>query len=269
MTKVLKYLLSIMFFVVLTLIFYFFLPVSIDWSHTYAKIPANISNIFAIRGFTNPPWIILFLPHAFLPLKIGNAINAALNVLMIFFVVQKVEGRKLGLVLAFTNPFFIDLLRTNNIDWIAMLAFLSPPIWGLPLLAVKPQAFGGIALLWAKRNIHKLWFFAPFLIVLIASFFVWPGWIFKLRGEVFDQAYNFAPWPLLIPIGIFLIWYALRNDDEIAAIAATPFLMPYIAPYSFAGILAALTGKHRRIAIIIYVVSWWYFVVESRRLSLF
>jgi hypothetical protein len=42
-------------------------------------------------------------------------------------------------------------------------------------------------------------------------------------------------------------------DDETLAAAATPFLTPYIAPYSVTGVLTSVTCKYRREAFFAYV----------------
>jgi hypothetical protein len=65
-----------------------------------------------------------------------------------------------------------------------------------------------------------------------------------------------------------MLYRAYKADDEILAAAATPFLTPYIAPYSVTIVLALVGSKYRREAFFVYVGFWIYFIVEARRLAL-
>lgn len=251
--------------VVLTTLFFFFLPIGYDWKQTFSLLPGNLLKPYKVPGFTNPPWVVILIPYIFLPCRLSNAINVTLNVTMIILIVDKVKGGKLGLFLSLTNPFFLYLIITSNIDWIPMLAFLVPSWLGLPLLLSKPQAFGGLVLYWLKNKNSRLPVILIGLGLVGISLLVWPNWFLYLNGGINHMVWNFAPWPLLIPLGIYFLWKAYKEGDEVLAIAATPFLVPYVAPYSLSGVFACLTGKYKRMAIFIYIVIWWYAVVELRK----
>lgn len=199
-------------------------------------------------------------------MKTGNAVNLCLNIIFLSLAIRRFGGGWATLLLTFTSPFFFDLARTNNIDWIPTLAILLPPMWGLLLLAVKPQSVGGIALIWWKRHHFSLRLFIPLLVVVALSLAVWGLWFFKIQNPS-NQPYNFAPWPVGIPVGLYLLHKAYRSDDEVLAAAATPFMTPYIAPYSFTLILALLGGKYQREAFYLYLGGWIFFVIEARRIG--
>jgi hypothetical protein len=120
-------------------------PIGMDWRDTFSKVDELWRAPHVLGGFTSPPRLVALLPHAWLPTNWGNTDNFTLNVLMILAVIRRFKGGWPALLLVFTSPPFFDLARTNNIDWIPLLSVLLPPMWGLPLLAVKPQAIGGIA----------------------------------------------------------------------------------------------------------------------------
>jgi hypothetical protein len=61
------------------------------------------------------------------------------------------------------------------------------------------------------------------------------------------------------------LYRAIRTDDELIAAAATPFLVPYIAPYSLSGLMAMLGGKYKREIFYLYIGSWAYFIIQLRR----
>ncbi len=242
-------------------------PLGVDWEETYSQLPAHWRDPYEIKGFTSPPWIMLFLPHAWLPLDWGNAINLVLNILLIVVVIRRFSGGWLLLLLVFTSPPFFDLVRTNNVDWIPLLALLLPAMWGLPALVAKPQSMGGASLIWWKRSTNRLRLLLPLIIVVLLSFLIWGFWPLKIK-PVNESVWNFAPWPFLIPLGIYMLLRAYRKNDAFLAAAATPFLVPYIAPYSIAALLAFAGSKYRREAFMVYIAFWAYFIVESRRLAI-
>jgi hypothetical protein len=244
-----------------------FYPVGVDWQWSYAPLSDQWRRPYAIETFTNPPWVIALVPHAWLPLQWGNAINLCLNILLVVLVVRRFGGGWPLMLLVFTSPPFLDLVRTNNVDWIPMLALLLPPPWGLPLLAIKPQAVGGVALIWWKRSENKIRLLLPLVVIVVLSLIVWGLWPTQIKS-VQNSIWNFAPWPFAIPLGLYMLFRAYRRDDEFLAAAATPFLVPYIAPYSLVTLLAFSGSKYRREAFFVYVGFWIYFIVETRRIEL-
>lgn len=242
-------------------------PIGVDWRCTFSQVDEHWRTPYVLEGFTSPPWLIALLPHAWLPTDWGNTINFCLNILVILAVVRRYAGGWQTLLLVFTSAPFFDLARTNNVDWIPLLSVLVPPMWGLPLLALKPHTIGGIALVWLKRERFNLLTFVPLVIVFILSLIIWGTWFLDLKS-VTDTMWNFAPWPFGIPLGVYMLYRAYKADNEILAAAATPFLTPYIAPYSVTIVLALVGCKYRREAFFVYVGFWIYFIVAARRLAL-
>jgi hypothetical protein len=242
-------------------------PLGVDWEETYSQIPDHWRDPYEITSFTSPPWIMALLPHAWLPADWGNAINLVLNLVFIVAVIVRFGGGWPLILLVFTSPPFLDLVRTNNVDWIALLALLIPVTWGLPVLVAKPQALGGASLIWWKQSTNKIRLLAPLIVVVLLSFVIWGLWPLEIK-PVHESAWNFAPWPFLIPLGIYMLYRAYRQEDVFLAAAATPFLVPYIAPYSVAGLIAFSGSKYRREAFLVYIAFWVYFIVENRRLGI-
>ena len=242
-----------------------FVPIGVDWQGTFATLPDVWRNPYANEMFTNPPWIIALLPHAWLPLSWGNAINFVLNIAIISALIIRYKGGVVAFLLTFTSPMMIELLRTGNVDWIPALAFLLPPMWGLPLLFIKPQVLGGAALIWWKRSGYSIRMFVPLVILLLISIAIWGLWM--TVGGLPDQAFwwNFAPFPLGIPLGIYLLVRAFREDDEIMAAGSTAFLVPYFASYSLVPLMALLSTRYPRAAFVLYIGFWWFLVVHMRR----
>jgi hypothetical protein len=148
-----------------------------------------------------------------------------------------------------------------------MLALLVPTRWGLPILVAKPQALGGVSAIWWKRSTNKIRLLFPLIIVVLLSFLIWGMWPLQIK-PVQESVWNFSPWPFLIPLGLYMLYRAYRSNDAFLAAAATPFLVPYIAPYSIAGLVAFAGSKYRREALFVYVAFWVYVIVENGRLDI-
>jgi hypothetical protein len=247
---------------------YCFYPSSYnDWIHWFSKLAANLSNPMNVEGFVNPPWTALFVLYGFLPIRISNVINLMINIVVLFLAIRYVHGGWSGILLTFTCPLFLEMARVNPIDWIPLLGFLLPTMWGLPLMAVKPQTLGAAILIkWKKEN-FQVKPVIPLIVVVILSFIVWGFWIPGGAGSLINQAWNFSFWPVSIPLGVYVLYKAWKEDDEILAGASSALFLPYIAPYSIVCLLSILSGKHKKIAIGLYFIIWWYMMVEGRKLG--
>jgi hypothetical protein len=258
---------------VLVFIFYRYAPVGVDWQETYHVAASKWRDPYDDTLFTNPPWALLLLPHAFFDLSLGNAINMLLNFAVLLLVIRRFGGGTSAILIVFTSPFIIDLARTNNIDWIPALSLLLTPTWGLLLLAVKPQSIGAVALIWWKEQKFSLRIFVPTLVVLGISFLVYGIWVTRLAGLP-DHAgfWNIAPFPFGIPLGLYLLYVAYRakdaDDGVVLAALATAFLTPYVAPYSLNTVMALGASRYRREAFIVWVASWVYVIYTANRMSL-
>jgi len=243
-------------------------PIGRDWPTWNVSTWEQLKAPYDMPNFTGMPFAFFALPHALLPINIGNAINLALNILVIAAVAYRYAGVRwhIALAITMTTPFFIDLLMSNNVDWIPLSAFLVADWAAYPLLAMKPQMLAGMAIIRFKANPQPL-HLLPLVVVLIASVAIWGAWWKHLGVGLAGSPWNFAPWPYFIPIGIYLLWLAWQRDDEIIAACATPFLVPYFAIYSVAGLHILLACRYRRAALWMWVVTWWYFIITTRWLA--
>lgn len=242
-------------------------PLGFDWVTTYSTLPGIWQAPYTNENFTNPPWVTFVLPHALLPVDWGNAVNFLLNIAVPLLVIFKYRGGPIAILLTFTSPMMIDLARVNNIDWLPLATFLLPAQWGLPLLLLKPQILGGAALIWWKKHGFSLRMLLPSLIIVALSFLIWGLWFQEAGLLPFANIWNFAPFPIGIPFGIYIIYLAWRDDDEILGAAATPFFSPYVAHYSLSGLVALLACRYPRAAFCLSFGFWWYTIVTERRFS--
>jgi len=250
--------------------FYLYAPVGVDWEVTYADAARNLRDPYDGTTFTNPPWLLLFLPHAFLNLQLGNAINLIVNFAVLLLLIRKFGGGTQAILMVFTSPFIIDLARTNNIDWVPALGLLLPPTWGLVLLSTKPQSIGAVALIWWKEKNFSIRMLAPTIALLGLSLIIYGLWFTRVAGLP-DGAglWNIAPFPFGVPLGLYLLYIAYRakdyEDGIVLAALATTFITPYVAPYSLNTVMALGASRYRREAFIVWIASWVYVIYTARR----
>ena len=247
-----------------------FIPIGDDWRNVFHGLPILHPYIYnAIRDpwakVSYPPWIMLLLPHTQLDISIGNAINFFLNLIIPMAVIAKMTRpqstgygyRKhvyTAIFLTYTSPFYLQLLATNNVEWIPLLAFLVPETFAGVFLVCKPQAIGGALLIFIKRTRGLV--LMPILVLVVLSFFVWPGWLSEIRMPSMDAVVNIAPFPLMIPLGLYLLWRAWKEDDEVLAASATPFLVPYMTFYAASANMVLIASRYQKIAWFIWLAAW-------------
>lgn len=248
---------------------YIVAPVGVDWEQTFHPATRSLADPYTNSKFTNPPWALFFLPHAIFDLRFSNAVNLLLNATVLLLIIRRFGGSMVTILLVFTTPHFLDLMRTNNIDWIPALALLVPPAYGMALLAVKPQAIGAVVLIWWRDNNFRPYIFIPTAILLGLSFLVYGFWFNQAAGvPEISAVWNLAPFPFLIPVGAYLLYRAYRtenSDDAIAlSVTATIFLTPYVAFYSVNTVIALLASRFKREAFIIWCMTWINTIYFSR-----
>lgn len=244
--------------------------VGVDWQYSYEPAMTHFRDYYDHSDFAGFPWLLFFVPHGTLPIEIGDAINMTLNILVPLALIMRLKGGWQAVVLLYTSPFFLDLMRTNNVEWVALLAFLVPVWAGLPLLLAKPQTLGGVAVIWLKRHWRRSLWFVPTFVMILLAIIIW-GIVEPVKQnqeyDLLNVPWNFAPFPFFIPLGLYLLWKAWQKDDEVVAAAATPFLVPYFAAYSMFPLMALLVCTRRRDAFYVWAGFWIYFIVEARRIA--
>ena len=261
---------ALLFFaaVLIAIVLAAYLPVMVDWKQTFSQMPEHFLSPYDNKTFVSFPYLVFFLPYALLPANIGNAVNILINIAVFAWANHKFKGGYPGLFLTLTSAFFIDLLRLNNIDWLPLLGMTLPPQAGLILLSLKPQTLAGAGLIWLKRHGPKI--FIPIIAVLFISLFVWWGWPLTWWRSIHYATrgvWNFSPFPYFIPVGIGLLFWAWKKDDDVLAAMATGCFFPYFGAYSLAPLIAIAGSKHRWAAIALWIFGWAYAVIKANHLA--
>jgi hypothetical protein len=246
----------------------FAFPIGRDWQTWDVSSIEQIQYPYTMPDFTGMPFAFFALPHSLLDIDFGNAINLTLNILVIGLVAYKFAGDSwhIAIAITMTSPMAINLIMSNNIDWIPLASFLFSDWLAYPMLAMKPQVLAGAAIIRFKRN-PNLFVLIPLIAMLIASVLIWGTWWTQLGDGLTALPWNFAPFPYFIPIGIYLLWIAWKRDDEIISACATPFFVPYFAPYSLTSLQILLACKYRKQSIWLWCFSWWFVIITAKRIG--
>lgn len=231
-----------------------------DWVNAY--YPA-IKAVFAgdtpySSGVTfNPPWTYLVLsPLALLPREVGGYIMVILNFSGFALLAYKLKATPLALALFVFSPQVIYGAVNANIDWLVCLGFFMPPWLGLFFVLMKPQIGIAVAVYWLYQawktgGIRKVLITATpvssAFMLSVAAYGFWPLAAAKMPAVY----WNTSLWPYSIPVGLALLYLALRKQKINHAITASPFLSPYVVAHSWAvGVLGILSNQSLTILVI-------------------
>lgn len=246
--------------------FALYLPPASDFIDSFWPAAHFPFDPYRIASYLNPPWLALLLyPLTFLSERVAQALIAYLNLAVTLLIIARYGGNRWSFGLALTSAPFLSLLINGNMDWLPMLAFLIPAQWGMVALLSKPQVGSMAGLAWFKQTKRKDLFFVPAIGFLLVSFLVWGWWVTQMVDHALRAGgrtvgpWNIAPFPWLIPIGLWLLYQAWKREDELVAVAATLCLVPYFAIYSLTIFFAILAARYPRLSIIAWIVLWIFF----------
>jgi hypothetical protein len=248
-------------------ILYPYVPEGRDWALYFR--PAVIRLFAGVSPYTgtflNPPWALLPLaPLALLPPRVGSAILVIASPIIFGFIAYKLGAKLLPVIfLAFSSPVIHNAFNIN-IDWLPALGLLFPPQIGLFFVLIKPQAGIGVAIYWffeawQKDRIKGVFrVFWPVTLAFLISFVfygLWPLSRAKLVGDIVQQTGDANIFPWGVPIGLGILFYAIRKKLQTLSISASPLLSPYVAMQSWSSFLLGLVN-YPVLSISACVLSW-------------
>jgi hypothetical protein len=199
-------------------------------------------------GYYNAPWgLLLLVPLTFLPYEAGRFIFLLLSLVGFAYIARQLTTSMLSIFLFMTSVSVIFCLDAGNLDWLPMLAFVTPAPFALIFAAIKPQVGAGIAVYWFIESWRQggVWLvfknFLPVSLLLIASFVFygfWPASFFALSGI----RWNFSIFPYTVPIGLFLLWRSIIQRDPRISMPAGILISPYFTMISIASLLVGLSS---------------------------
>jgi hypothetical protein len=249
----------------------YYVPYGVDWRTAFrpaAQALLHLESPYSVEGYFNAPWALLpLIPIALLPESLGYALLVLFSLAGFSYTAHRIGARPSVIVILLLSPPVIHSLLNGNIDALAVLGFVMPPQIGLFFILIKPQI--GIALAiywliesWREGGVHLTFkTFAPVTGLLIISFLLFGLWPLRFKDEI-HLWWNASLWPASIPIGLGLLAAALRGKKKEYAIAASPFLSPYVLLHSWVGALLAMVSRVRWITLAVMFI-WALIIIRS------
>ena len=221
----------------------------------------------------NPPWLFLLLaPVAILSVPAGTAVMVVSGFASFGYVAYKLGAKPITIVILLLSPPVIYSATNGNIDGLAALGLVFPPQIGLFFVLLKPQTCIGAAVFWAVQAYKKggvnsvFWLFYPVTLALMVSFVLFGLWPLQTINPL-THPWNMDIWPWGIPIGIGLLIYSLRNKNMAPAVAASPFLSPYVSVLSWAPALLGFVNRPVVTGLLV-VIAWVLYALYGRLIEL-
>lgn len=217
--------------------------------------------------FIAAPWgLVLLILLALLPIDLGRTFLFAISLISFAYSAKKLGANLMAITAFLLSPPVVYCLLRANIEWIPLLGFVLPARIGIFFILVKPQTGFALGIFWfieAWRNggwrevCYKFW---PVTIVILVSFILFGFWpLNALHILGIAQDFNASLWPISIPFGIVLICLSLFKREAKFAIAASPFLSPYVLFYSWISAIVALSA--RTLIMISTVFGLWLYAI--------
>jgi hypothetical protein len=242
----------IVIFIIISLSVAKALPYAVDWHGAYR--PGTLlflqgKSPYDASGYIYPPWTsLLLIPFAIFPESIGRGMLFSAYLFAIAYTAYKLGGGKISIALILASPPVMHGLLNGTIDAFVILGVILPPWLGLFLLVIKPQLTIGyiIYLLITTYKTGKISrvirVFGPVFLAYMLSLIVFGLWPLKFTDAV-GLRQNASLWPLSIPIGLVLLAASFRKDNLRLALAASPFMSPYVLLHSWISAFLALAPR--------------------------
>jgi hypothetical protein len=212
-----------------------------------------------------PPWALLALaPLALLPPKVGSIIFVMISPIMFGLIANRLGAKLLPTIFfALSSPVIHNAVN-NNIDWLPALGLLMPPQIGLFFVLIKPQVGIGVAIYWlfeawqknrVKGVIRVFW---PVTVAYLVSFVLFGNWLLSGTNASMQLAQQHGEadlFPWAVPLGLAILFYALRKKLQTLSISASPLLSPYVAMHSWSSFLLGLVN-YPALSITACILSW-------------
>ncbi len=239
--------------------------IGIDWKETFypaARALLEGESPYTVPTFRNAPWTgLLLLPFALFSERVGGILFFIASAGIYAWTAYRLQASRIALIVFLLSPPVVYGLRMLNVDIFILLGFTLPASIGLFFVLVKPQMGAVMAIFWLFRAWRQggikqaLRTFAPVTLALLLSFAVFGNWLQGRQADLLDSFWNASLWPWAIPIGVVLTALSLRDLRWDCAMAASPFLSPYLAYHSWAAALAGLMRRDFELALA--VAAMW------------
>ncbi len=224
------------------------LPTADFYANFYAAARNALSghSPYDAVGYICAPWgIIPLIPFALLPPVPAHGLYFATCLYILVYMAWRLHASPLAIVAFILSPTAIGALLVGNLDAVVISGMLFPPILGLAILLIKPQIGAGVALYYLidyarqRRWLEGLKAFSPATAGFALALVFFPIWFIR-AGSNPSNIWNRSLFPYGLPLGLLLLWAAVRNRNPYFALASTPFLAPYLSFYTYIAVQLGL-----------------------------
>lgn len=210
---------------------------------------------YTVDGFVSPPWTAwVLVPLVWVP---GWMMALAPIVTLIGLMIYSRKYWTLPIV-GISLSLWIAVLY-GNIDWIVFVVVWLVGGWIGPIFsAMKPQV-GFFAIVADLKNAgtwrNRILLLLPVTAFTIIFTLIYPNWISIMLGHR-DVEWNISPFPYLVPVGLFLVYWTWRTGERFWGVMATMCLAPY---YSLLGVVFTLyiiAERHPYVGIAASLATW-------------
>lgn len=230
-----------------------------DWSVFYHAIWVlwHGGNPYADIYFMSPSWLLWLLsPLVLFSERVSYWVWVVISIIIYACVFRRLGISPLGVLLFLTSPPVIGSLWYGNVEALAILGFILPAPVGLVLMTVKPQLMIGAILYRLFQNWKSG---LPLLVLIVLSIWIYGAW-WENGAQVVNRLWNYAGFPIYLPLGVVLLYRAIMQKDERGSLAASLCLSPY---FSFSALMCwplAFSEKQREYYFMI-AGAWLVFLI--------
>lgn len=204
--------------------------------------------------FFPPFWTLaVFAPMSMLPVRLAQFIWPIAAMTVWVFILNETNAGSVNIGLFLLNAPFVRGMMLGSYDWMCLIGVLLPIGLGSWFLILKPQvSFGYIFFQLKERGIKQLApaYILPGLLLIGATL------ISLSRTPVLSEMWwNTSLGFIGLPIGGALLFWSFKKRNQWIALAATPFLFPYVGIAAWAVTFFAVIHD-RRLLIVCVILSW-------------
>jgi hypothetical protein len=215
-------------------------PTADFYVNFYPAAQSVLSGHSPYESITNAtPWgIIPLVPLALLPPIPAHGVYFAVCLFVLAYIAWHLKASPLTIVAFILSPTVIGALIVGNLDPIVVSGILFPPTLGLLILLIKPQIGTGVALYYLinfvrdRKYLEAVKTFAPVVLAYSLTLIFFPIWLARVSSLPSNE-WNRSLFPYSIPLGLLLVWLAVRRRNPYFALAAAPFFAPYHSFYTY------------------------------------
>lgn len=201
--------------------------------------------------YFNPPWLlVIMMPFYVIPSWLQDGVFFICAYAAVIVLARKFNLRGVRLLAALSSPVLYYLTISGNIDWLVLLGLFLPAPMALVVLAIKPQATWVLMLLIIVRVWNKDHDWKKVALTVTPLMILCVIWLMLYGIPHVPHSNNIGNrslWPYGLIAGIPLVilsgvalWKKPDSQwSERFALAAGPFLTPYVSAGGYLGLVLA------------------------------